>query len=102
MLRKVVKVQIDTWEYIMKGNGDEAVQAIVKQRSGMKLDPEALKGQLEQNLALFNTEATKGRRIGWQAREDWAAALKSMKEAGAISGNLKPEDHFTNAFIPDR
>jgi NitT/TauT family transport system substrate-binding protein len=32
MLRRFAKVQIETWEYIWKGNQDEAVQAIIKQR----------------------------------------------------------------------
>jgi NitT/TauT family transport system substrate-binding protein len=101
MLRRFAKVQIETWEYIWKGNQNEAVQAIIKQRPGVKLDPAVLKAQLELNRSFFETPATRGKRIGWQATEDWQAAIKSMKEAGAIAGKHKPEDYFTNDFIPN-
>jgi NitT/TauT family transport system substrate-binding protein len=101
MLRKFTKVQVETWEYIWKGNIQEAAQAIIKQRPGMKLDPDVVTAQIELIRPHFFTEATKGKRIGWQATSDWVAAIKSMKDAGVIAGTLKPEDYFTNAFIPD-
>ena len=100
MLRKFTKLQIETWEYIWNGHVDEAVQAFTKQRPGMKLDPEVMKAQVELIHPYFFTPATKGRRIGWQARSDWVAAIQSMKEAGVIAGTLKPEDYYTNDFIP--
>jgi NitT/TauT family transport system substrate-binding protein len=101
MLRKFTKVQVETWEYIWKGNQDEAVQAMMKQRAAMKLDPTVLKAQLELNRGFFDTANTKGKRIGWQSSADWAAAIASMKEAGAIAGKFKPEDYFTNALLPE-
>jgi NitT/TauT family transport system substrate-binding protein len=101
MLRKFTKVQVETWEYIWKGHTDEAAQAMIKQRSGTRFDLDVLKTQFELIRPIFFTEATKGKRIGWQASADWAAAIKSIKDAGAITGNPKPEDYFTNEFIPD-
>lgn len=101
MLAKFTRVQIETWEYIWKGHIDEAAQAVIKQRPGMTLDPDAIKGQLELMRPYFFTVATKGKRIGWQASSDWASAIKSMKDTGVITGTLKPEDYFTNAFVPD-
>jgi len=101
MLRRFTRQQIETWDYIWKGNLDEAVQAFLKQRPGMKLEPDVLKAQIELIRPHFFTQATKGKRIGWQAREDWEAAIRSMKEAGVIAGNLKPEDYYTNEFIPN-
>ena len=101
MLRKFAKVQVEAWEYIWKGNQDEAVQAIMKNRAAMKLDPTVLKAQLELNRGFFDTPNTRGKRIGWQSSADWAAAIASMKEAGVISGRIKPEDYFTNALLPD-
>lgn len=101
MLRKFNKVQIETWEYIWKGHEDEAVQALIKQHPGMNLDPVVLKAQLELNRDLFHTEATKNKRIGWQADSDWVAAIESMRQAGIITGNPKPEDFYTNELMPD-
>lgn len=100
MLKKFNKVQIETWEYIWKGHVDEAVQAMLKQRPGMNLDPVALKAQVEMNKDLFYTEATKNKRIGWQAKSDWVDAIKSMKDAGMDVGKGTPEDYFTNDLMP--
>jgi NitT/TauT family transport system substrate-binding protein len=101
MLRKMAKVQVETWEYIFnKGNVDEAVQAMLKHRADMKLDPVVLKAQLESTRSFLDTPNTQGKRIGWQSPADWVAAIASMKEAGAISGKFKPEDYFTNEFLP--
>lgn len=100
MLRKFNKVQIETWEYIWNGHEDEAVQALIKQRPGMNLDPVSLKGQLDMNRPLFFTEATKGKRIGWQSEADWKATLKSMREAGMDTSKIKLEDLYTNALMP--
>ena len=99
-LRKLVKVQVETWEYIWNGHVDEAVKAVLDSRPNVKLDPDVIKGQLELNKAFFDTEATKGKRIGWQAAEDWKAALQSMKEAGVITSPLPPESYFTNSLVP--
>lgn len=100
VLRRLTRVQVETWEYIMKGNVDEAVQAIFKQRPGLTAEPEMFRKQVELLLPLFQTEATKGKRVGWQAEADWMAAIKSMQDARAIAGTAKPEDYYTNALIP--
>lgn len=100
MLKKFNKVQIEAWEYILDGNEEEAVQAMIKQRPGVNLDPVSLKGQLDMNRPLFFTEATKDKRIGWQSEADWQAALKSMKEAGINVDKIKLEDLYTNDLMP--
>ncbi|WP_353194704.1 ABC transporter substrate-binding protein [Pusillimonas noertemannii] len=100
MLEKFNKVQIEAWEYIWNGHEDEAVQAMIKQRPGVNLDPVSLKGQLDMNRPLFFTEATKDKRIGWQSEADWTAALQSMKEAGIDVGSVKLEDLYTNDLMP--
>lgn len=98
-LSKLAKVQQRAWEYILSGHEDEAVQAVIKQRPGTNHDPVALRGQIEMNRPLFYTEATKGKPIGWQAEEDWVAALNSMKESGMDVSQFKPSDFYTNDLI---
>lgn len=100
MLRKFNQVQIEAWEYILDGHEDEAVQAMIKQRPGVNLDPVSLKAQLEMNRPLFFTEATQGKRIGWQSESDWKAALKSMKDAGIDISGIKLDDLYTNDLMP--
>ena len=100
-LARFAKVQVETWEYIWKGHVDEAVDALLKARAGLSLDRSMMKAQLELTRPFFYTEETKDKRIGWQAARDWESALRSMKEAGAItSPTLKPEDYFTNDLLP--
>ena len=99
-LAKLAKIQVETWEYIWNGHEDEAVEALIKARSGMKLDHDIVKAQLELNRDLFYTEATKDKRIGWQSAQDWENALRDIKASGAIASYTKPEDYFTNALLP--
>jgi NitT/TauT family transport system substrate-binding protein len=99
VLQKFVTVSNRAWDYIFANHVDEAVDAIVKQRPNEKLDPKVLKGQIQLYMPLFATPATKGKPIGWQAEEDWAAALKAMEDAGVIKPGSKPSDYYTNQFI---
>ena len=98
-LRRLVSVQVKTWEYIFAGHEDEAVDAILAQRQGQRLDRNVLKGQLVGYMKLFSTPATKGKKPGWQAEADWAAALKAMTDAGVIKPGAKPTDFYTNRYI---
>ncbi len=50
-----------------------------------ELDPTILLNQIKLTLDYFDTPATKGKPIGWQAKEDWEAALKSMEAAGVVN-----------------
>jgi NitT/TauT family transport system substrate-binding protein len=99
-LAKLAKVEVETWEYIWQGHVDEAVKAVIDSRPNIKLDPDVIKGQLELNKPFFYTDATKDKPIGWQSKVDWEIALRSMKDAGAISTVSTPEDFFTNALLP--
>ncbi len=100
MLAKVVAVNKRVWEYIFKDNEDEAVNAILSQRAGMRLDKKVLLGQLKAYMPLFDTPATKGKPIGWQAEEDWRDALKTMEEVGSVKPGWQPATYYTNRFIP--
>lgn len=99
LLQKFVPVVNRAWSYIFDNHVDEAVDAILKQRPNEKLDPAVLKAQVQLYMPLFTTPATKGKPMGWQAEEDWAAALKAMEDAGVIKPGSKPSDYFTNQFI---
>ena len=98
-LRKLVAVQQKAWAYLRDGKIEEGVEAIVKQRPDAKLDRAAIAEQIRLTIAFFETPATKGKPIGWQADEDWAAALKGLEAAGAVKPGWKVPDYFTNDFI---
>lgn len=98
-LGKLVSVQTRTWNYIAGGKQDEAVDAIIAQRPGQKLDRTVLKGQLVAYMALFDTPATKGKPPGWQADQDWVAALTAMQNAKVIKPGWKTTDNYTNKYF---
>jgi NitT/TauT family transport system substrate-binding protein len=100
MLAKVVAVQKRTWDYIFSGKEDEAIDAMMAQRAGLRLDRKVLMGQLKMYMPLFDTPATKGKARGWQAEEDWQSALKAMEEAGSVKAGWKSADFYTNKFVP--
>lgn len=99
VLAKVVAISNRAWTYIYGGRIEEGVEAILKERDGMKLDPDVLRGQLVQYQDFSETPATKGKPLGWQAEADWVAAIASMEEAGVIKPGSKPSDYYTNQFV---
>lgn len=99
-LKKLVAVQVKTWDYIFAGHVDEAVGAIMAERAAARLDREILKGQLVGYMPLFKTAATEGKPHGYMAEEDWALTIKLMEEAGVLKPGSKPSDYYTNRFIP--
>ena len=51
------------------------------------------------SLDFFETPATKGKPIGWQATADWEATLKTLEAAGVVKPGWKADDYFTNALM---
>ncbi len=95
-LKRFVKVLSSSYEYTLNGNEDEAFAAVLKQRPNAKISVGFLKTSFAGYRPLFYSEATKGKPIGWQAPEDWADAVATMKKAGVIGKDAKPTDFYTN------
>jgi NitT/TauT family transport system substrate-binding protein len=98
-IRKLAQIQVRAWEYIYAGHADEAVAAIIAQRPNAKLDPQILLGQIQAYRPFFDSPTQKGLAIGKQSDGDWAAAIKSMEQAGMIKPGRKPADYYTNAML---
>lgn len=99
VIKKVVDIVLRAFAYTYDGHVEEAVKAILSERDGMKLDPDVLRGQLVQYKDFFETPATKGKPLGWQAEQDWADAIVSMEGAGVLKPGFKPSDFYTNQFV---
>ena len=97
-LKKLVKVQQRAWEHL-RTNVDDGVKAMINQRPDAKLNPEVLAGQIKLTIDYFDTPATAGKPLGWQAKSDWEAALKSMEEAGVVKAGWNADDFFTNDLV---
>ena len=78
---------------------EEAAEAIIKQRPNAKLDKKVLKDQIQLTIDFFDTPATKGKPIGYQAPEDWAKAAKLAQEAGIIKPGTDPSTYYTNELV---
>ncbi|HEX9464777.1 MAG TPA: ABC transporter substrate-binding protein [Alphaproteobacteria bacterium] len=99
VFKAFVGAQQKTWDYIFAGHEDEAIDAMLAERAGNRLDRTVVLGQLKMYMPLFMTEATKGKPLGWQAEADWESALSAMKSVGLVKPELKPADFYTNRFI---
>lgn len=97
-LKRLVQVQQKAWTHL-KGNPDDGVAAMIAERPDAKLNAEVLRGQIKLTIEYFDTPASAGKPIGWQAKEDWEAALKSMEAAGVVKAGWKAEDYFTNGLV---
>lgn len=98
-LNKLVDVQVRAWEYIYDGHIDEAVDAMIAQRPGLKLDPVVLKGQIELYQDFIETPNSEGKPFGVQTDEDWQAAIEAMETAGIIATGRTPSDFYTNELV---
>jgi NitT/TauT family transport system substrate-binding protein len=99
-LRRLAGVFVRAWTYTFDGHVDEAVQAIIRQRPGARLDPLVLTGQLSSYRDFVDTPNTKGKALGWQSEQDWTAAIKAMEDARVIKPGRKPAEFFTNELLP--
>jgi NitT/TauT family transport system substrate-binding protein len=97
-LRRLVETQQRAWA-ALKENPDDGVEAMVRQRPDARLDRTVLREQIRLTLDFFDTPATRGRPIGWQAEEDWTAALRALDAAGAVRPGWRADSYFTNELV---
>jgi NitT/TauT family transport system substrate-binding protein len=97
-LRRLIQVEQRAWQHL-RGNPDDGVKAMIAERPDARLDPVVLLGQIKLTLDYFETPASQGKPIGWQSREDWEAALKSMEAAGVVNAGWNVADYYTNALV---
>lgn len=97
-LAKLVDVQQQAWQAIEE-DLELGVDAMISQRPDANLDPDVLREQIRLTIEYFDTPATEGKPIGWQAEEDWIAALKGMERAGVVQPGWDPSDYYTNELV---
>jgi len=97
-LKRLIQVQQRAWTHL-KTNPQDGVQAMIAERPDARLNPDILLGQIKLTLDYFDTPASAGKPIGWQAKEDWEAALKSMEAAGVVKAGWNVSDYYTNALV---
>lgn len=97
-LAKLVEVQQRAWKAIEE-DLELGVQAMLSQRPDATLNPDVLREQIRLTIEYFDTPATEGKPLGWQAEEDWVAALKGMERAGVIQPGWEASEYYTNELV---
>jgi NitT/TauT family transport system substrate-binding protein len=97
-LKRLIQVQQRAWDHLRKAP-DDGVAAMIAERPDARLNADVLRGQIKLTLEYFDTPASSGKPIGWQASADWDAALKSMEAAGVVKPGWKSADYFTNSLL---
>ncbi|WP_374447711.1 ABC transporter substrate-binding protein [Stella sp.] len=98
-LKRLVATQQRAWAHMRDGGIEDGVQAMLKQRPDARLDPVVQREQIRLTIEFFDTPATKGKPIGWQAEEDWKKHVDMMVQAGALKAAVKTSDLYTNDLI---
>lgn len=99
-LKKLIAVQQRAWAELAK-NPDLGVEAMQAERPDAMLNADVLREQIKLTIEYFDTPATEGKPIGWQATEDWEAALQGMERAGVVPAGWNVSDYFTNDMISE-
>ncbi|MGE0716966.1 MAG: ABC transporter substrate-binding protein [Alphaproteobacteria bacterium] len=97
-LKRLVATQQRAWKHI-QANIEDGVDAMIKARPDARLDRDVQREQIKITIDFFDTPATKGKPLGWQAEEDWAKALATLHAAGALKSPGKPSDYYTNDLV---
>ena len=85
-----------------KANPEEAVDAIIKQMPQQDRNRDVLLVQWQASLPGLSTKSTEGKPMGVMLTEDWAAMQDIMEKGGALKPTMKPEQIFTNDYLPQQ
>jgi len=100
-LRKFASVTAGSWQYILNGHEDEAIQAIMEARPQAKLNPDVLREQIEILKGLVSTSATAGKVMGIASEKDWVQGIETLQQGKLIDNAEAPSTYFTNDLIDE-
>jgi NitT/TauT family transport system substrate-binding protein len=98
-LRRLASVTAGAWTYILAGNEQEAVQAMIAARPQARLNPAVLREQIDSVRSFMATEATRGMPVGVMAQADWVEAVRNLTDAGQLAQPEAPEAYYTNDML---
>ncbi|MBC7204035.1 MAG: hypothetical protein H5U29_11050 [Pusillimonas sp.] len=97
-ISKFASITARAWEYIMDGNEDEAVDAILAARPQARLDKEVLRGQIEALRSYFG-KPVDGFRMGQPIPAEWEEAVKTLTKVGLIEKGLPATDFYVTDMV---
>ena len=98
-LAKFASIVSGMWAYTFNGHEDEAVAAMIAARPQAKLDPTAVRGQIDSLKAFAYTAATKNLPFGTMAASDWKRAVEVLGDGSLVNKSLDPNSLYTNDLL---
>jgi len=99
VLAKFASIVSGMWAYTFNGHEEEAVAALIAARPQGKLDPVAVRGQIDIMKAFSYTAATKTLPMGTMAMSDWKRAVEVLGNGGLVDKSMDPAGIFTNDLL---
>jgi len=97
LVRRFVKATLRSFEAAIK-EPEASIKAGQKVKPDMETDLSL--DQLKVGISLMKSEASKDLPAGHFAGKDWADTLELMKTYMALETSMKPEEFYTNEFLP--
>jgi NitT/TauT family transport system substrate-binding protein len=97
LVRKMVGLMQKTIEAGRK-NPEGAIDSLMKRTPTLKRD--VVLQVLKLSFNLLETDATKGKPLGWMPPETIAKSQDILLQYGGIKNKLPTESYFTNEFVP--
>lgn len=98
-IRRLLRAMNKSIEYALN-HRDEAIASMRKHAPLVMKDPKLGRKVLDEFFSLLYTKTTEGKPIGWMAREDWNGTITILSQHGGLKNPLRPEDYYTNEFVP--
>jgi NitT/TauT family transport system substrate-binding protein len=96
LVKRFMRATQKSWLEAAK-NVEAAVNAHIKQNP--KEDATFTRYTFSKTLEVLTTPYSKGKPLGWMAREDWEQTLNVLEKYGGMKGRKTPEAYYTNEFL---
>lgn len=81
-------------------NPEAAVEAMLKRYPDQRDQRAVYLAQLKSTLPLLQTEHSKGKPLGWMAKEDWEQTQEILLKYGGLEQKAPVEKYYTNEYVP--
>lgn len=84
-------------------NPDEAIQSLINWQASVEDEKQKKQARqvLDVTLSILYSPNNKNKRLGYNVPGDWAAALDMLQKYTDLKTDMKPEDFYTNDFVPE-
>jgi len=96
LVRRFLRATQKSWAEAAK-NLDAAVAAHIKHNP--KEDAAFTRYTFSKTLEVLTTQHSKGKPLGWMAREDWEQTLNVLEKYGGMKGRKSVDAYYTNDFV---